>query len=62
MTTEQILAEIGAVRSQIEVLREERTSLSVNVTLPENDSPQAIADAYRRYARENSQLVAELKE
>ncbi|BAZ67313.1 MAG: hypothetical protein KME28_28055 [Pelatocladus maniniholoensis HA4357-MV3] len=61
MTTEQILTKIAAVRSQIEALREERACLSVSVTLPENDSPQAIAEAYRRYARENSQLIAELK-
>ncbi|WP_315791011.1 hypothetical protein [Fischerella sp. JS2] len=61
MTTEQILAEIAALRSQIEVLREERASLSVSITLPDNKSPQVIAEAYRRYARENAQLVAELK-
>ncbi|WP_180976677.1 hypothetical protein [Fischerella thermalis] len=61
MTIEQILAEVAALRSQIEVLREERASLTVTVTPPENDSPQAITEAYRRYARENAQLVAELK-
>ncbi|MBD2432828.1 MULTISPECIES: hypothetical protein [Fischerella] len=61
MTIEQILAEIAALRSQIEGLREERACLTVTVTLPENNSPQAIAEAYRRYARENAQLVAELK-
>ncbi|OKH16822.1 hypothetical protein NIES592_03700 [Fischerella major NIES-592] len=58
---EQILAEVAALRSQIEVLREERASLTVTVTPPKNDSPQAITEAYRRYARENAQLVAELK-
>lgn len=61
MTIEQILAEVAALRSQIEDLREERASLTVTVTLPDNQSPQAIAEACRRYARENAQLVAELK-
>ncbi len=61
MTIEQIQAEIAAIRAQIEALQKEGASLTVNVTLPESDSPQAIAQAYRRYARENPQLVAELK-
>ncbi|WP_197036066.1 hypothetical protein [Fischerella sp. PCC 9605] len=61
MTIEQIQTEIVALRSQIEVLRQERASISVNITPPENDSPQAIAEAYRRHARENAQLFAELK-
>lgn len=59
--TEQIQAEISAIRSQIEALRQERSSLTVNMVSPENDSPEAIAEAYRRHARETAQLSAEVK-
>jgi septal ring factor EnvC (AmiA/AmiB activator) len=59
---QQIQAEIEAIRSQIESLRQERAALIVeHVALPEDNSPQAIAQAYRRYARETAQLSAEIK-
>ncbi|MDM9379994.1 hypothetical protein QUB80_04680 [Chlorogloeopsis sp. ULAP01] len=58
---EQYQAEIAAIQSQIQALRQERAALAVNVTPPENDSPQAIAQVYRRQAKENPELFAELK-
>ncbi len=58
---EQIQTEISAIRSQIEALRQERASLTVNMVSPENGSPGAIAEAYRRHARETAQLSAEVK-
>ena len=58
----QQIAEIEAIRAQIQALRQERASLGVdNVVLPEDDSPSAIASAYRRHARDKSQLAAEVK-
>lgn len=58
---QDVRAEIAVIRSQINKLRQEGASLAVNVTPSEDDSPQAIAEAYRRQARENPQLFAELK-
>jgi chromosome segregation ATPase len=58
---QQIQAEIEAIRSQIEALQQERASLQVNNPSPEDESPQAIADMYRRHARETAQLSAEVK-
>jgi len=59
---QQIQAEIEALRAQIEALRQERASLIVErVVLPEDNSPEAIAQAYRRQARETAQLSAEIK-
>ena len=58
---EDVRAEIAAIRSQINQLRREGASLTLNIMPSENDSPQAIAEAYRRQARENPQLFAELK-
>ncbi|MBF2005944.1 MAG: hypothetical protein IGS49_10885 [Chlorogloeopsis fritschii C42_A2020_084] len=58
---EQYQAEIAAIQSQIQALLQERDALAVNVTPPENDSPQAIAEVYRRQAKENPKLFAELK-
>ncbi|MFQ4144301.1 hypothetical protein [Chlorogloeopsis sp. ULAP02] len=58
---EQYQAEIAAIQAQIQALRQERTYLAVNITPPENDSPQAIAEVYRRQAKENAELFAELK-
>jgi chromosome segregation ATPase len=58
---QEIQAEITAIHSQIDVLRRELDSLIVNVVPPANDSPQAIAESYRRYARENPQLSVEVK-
>jgi chromosome segregation ATPase len=57
---EQIQA-IEAIRSQIEALRQERAALSVNVVFPTDTPPEAIADAYRRHARETAQVSAEVK-
>ncbi|WP_192881717.1 hypothetical protein [Nostoc sp. CENA543] len=63
LSLEQMQSEITALKSQIQVLEQERTALtqSNNVIVPENDSPWAIVEAYRRQARENAQLFAELK-
>lgn len=58
---EQIQADIEAIRSHIEALRQERASFTVNLVSPKNDSPEAIAEAYRSHARETSQLSAEVK-
>ncbi len=58
---EQIQAEISAISSQIEALRQERASLTVCVVSVENKSPEAISEAYRRHARETAQLSAEVK-
>ena len=59
---EQIQAEVAALNSQIEILLEERAALTINnVISSENDSPQAMVEAYRRQARENAQLSVELQ-
>ena len=58
---EQIQADIEAIRFQIEALRQERASFTVNEVSPDNQSPEAIADAYRRHARETAHLSAEVK-
>ena len=58
---QDIRAEIAVIRSQINKLRREGASLAVNVNPSDDDSPQAIAETYRRQARENPQLFAELK-
>lgn len=58
---EQIEAEIEAIRSQIEVLRQERAGFTVNDVSLDNESPEAISEAYRRHARETAQLSAEVK-
>ncbi len=59
---QQIQAEIEAIRAQIEALQQERASLDVeNVVSPEDDSPRAIAQAYRRQARASAQIAAEVK-
>lgn len=58
---EQIQAEISAIRSKIDALRQERASITVNTVSPENNSPEAIAEAYRRHARQTAQLSAEVK-
>ncbi len=57
----QIQGEIRAIQAQIDVLRQEKASLSIKTIQPVDESPQAIAEAYRRHARENSQLSAEVK-
>jgi chromosome segregation ATPase len=58
---DQIQAEIEAIRSQIEVLRTERDTLTAKLMLPENQSPEAIAEAYRRQAREAAQVSTEIE-
>jgi chromosome segregation ATPase len=58
---EPIQAEIAEIRSHIEALRQERNELKVEPVLPSYNSPQAIADAYRRHARETAQMSAEIK-
>lgn len=58
---DQIQADIAALKSQIEALRQERASLTVDMVSPKTDSPEAIADAYRRHARETAQQSAEVK-
>ena len=62
MDMEKIQSEIAALKSQIQALQQERTTLTNHhVESGENDSPLAIVEAYRRQARENVQLSAELK-
>lgn len=56
-----IQAEITALQTQIAALRQERTSLTTDPIDLENASPEAIAAAYRRRAREDLQLFAEVK-
>ncbi|MEH2302388.1 MAG: hypothetical protein V7K88_26265 [Nostoc sp.] len=59
---EQIQDEMAALNSQIQILLEERAALTINnVISAENDSPQAMVEAYRRQARENAQLSVELQ-
>ncbi len=59
---EQIQAEIAAISSQITALRQERASLTSNKVLsPDNTSPEGVAEAYRRQARESTQISAEIK-
>lgn len=53
--------QIEAIQTQIEVLKQERQRISIEKVEPENDSPEAIADAYRRQARQMAQQSAELK-
>ncbi len=58
---DRLQADIEAICSQIEALRGERQQISIAAAAPVGDSPQAIADAYRRHARETAQVSAELK-
>ncbi|MBD2293946.1 hypothetical protein H6G06_10675 [Anabaena sphaerica FACHB-251] len=59
---EKIQQEIKELNSQIQALQEERATLTNNnVESGENDSALAVVEAYRRQARENAQLSAELK-
>ncbi|BAY13306.1 hypothetical protein [Calothrix sp. NIES-2098] len=59
---QQIQAEIAALRQQVQALQQERAALTINnVVAGENNSPIAIVEAYRRFARENPQLAVELK-
>ncbi|WP_228054618.1 hypothetical protein [Gloeocapsopsis crepidinum] len=56
-----IQAEITAIQTQIEALRQERTSLTTDPIDLESASPEEIANAYRRRAKEDLQLFAEVK-
>ncbi|WP_289501252.1 hypothetical protein [Gloeocapsopsis sp. IPPAS B-1203] len=56
-----IQAEITAIQTQIAALRQERTSLTTEPIDLESASPEEIADAYRRRAKEDLQLFAEVK-
>ncbi|MBE9127436.1 MULTISPECIES: hypothetical protein [unclassified Coleofasciculus] len=58
---DRIQAELEAIRSQIEALRRERDALMAKEILPQNDSPEAISEAYRRQAREAPQVSAEVE-
>ncbi|MGC1394491.1 MAG: hypothetical protein WA828_09455 [Coleofasciculaceae cyanobacterium] len=58
---EQRQAEIEAIRAQIKLLEEERASFIIEEVSPEDDSPKAITDAYRRQARESAKVAAEVK-
>ncbi|QLE57283.1 hypothetical protein [Nostoc sp. TCL26-01] len=60
---EQLHSEIAVLQSEIQILQQEQATLTINnnVNSSDNDSPLAIVEAYRRQARENPQLFAELK-
>lgn len=58
---DRIQVEIEAIRSQIKLLQDERDSFSIDEVLPEDDSPKAITDAYRRQARESAKVAVEVK-
>lgn len=58
---DKLQAEIDAISSQIEALQQEREQLSIGAASPDGSSPQAIAEAYRRHARETAQVSAEVK-
>ena len=62
MDMEKIQSEIAALQSQIQELQQERAALTNHhAESSGNDSPLAIVEAYRRQARENVQLSAEIK-
>ncbi len=58
---DQIQIEIEAICSQIKALRTERDALTLTEIVLENESPEKIAQAYRRQAREAAQVSAEVK-
>ncbi|MEB3884132.1 hypothetical protein [Lyngbya sp. CCY1209] len=58
---QSLRAEIEAIRTQILALQREREQIHIETVTPEDDSPQAIAQAYRRQARETANQSAELK-
>jgi hypothetical protein len=58
----EIHTEITILKSQIQVLQQERAALTINNVLSaKSDSPSAMVEACRRQARENPQLSVELK-
>lgn len=59
---DKIQAEIKELNSQIEALLKERAALTQNnIESSENNTTLAIVEAYRRQARENPAIAAELK-
>lgn len=58
---EQIPAEINALNAQIQALLEEREALMSVDFDPADNSNESIVAAYRRQARENPSLAAEIK-
>ncbi|EGJ32413.1 MULTISPECIES: hypothetical protein [Moorena] len=57
---EQINSEIDAIRQSIAALRAERDTLTRQEIILEDQSPEAIAQAYRRQASENAQRSVEI--
>ena len=58
----KIQAEIKELNSQIQALQRERVALTQNnIESSENNTTLAIVEAYRRQARENPTIAAELK-
>jgi len=58
---QSLRTEIEAIRTQILALQREREQIQIETVTPEDDSPEAIALAYRRQARETANQSAELK-
>ena len=58
---DKIRAEIQELNLQIQALQQERAALTQNNMESSGDSTLAIVETYRRQARENVQLSAELK-
>lgn len=59
---EKIQAEIKEINLQIQALQKELAALTnSNVDSHEHDSTLTIVEAYRRHARENPQIAAEVK-
>ncbi|HEY9849519.1 MAG TPA: hypothetical protein V6D28_08695 [Leptolyngbyaceae cyanobacterium] len=57
----EIQLEIETIRTHIKNLQKERASLTVKIQEVVSDSPEAIAQAYRRQAKEDPELFAEIK-
>jgi chromosome segregation ATPase len=53
--------EIAAILSQIENLQRERANLATDLLCLEDESPEAIAVAYRQQARETAAVAVEVK-
>lgn len=58
---QNLQAEITAIRSQIVSLKQERAAIVIPTISPEDNSPEAITNAYRRLAKETAELSAEIK-
>lgn len=58
---QKIQQDIEAIRNQIYRLQKERSRMKTPAIAPVDDSPAAIADAYRTQARETVQISAEVK-